>query len=111
MGWARRVVLWLSAALLLGFAGAVAWFFTPDLDRATLEARHAGPPSRFEEVLGLRVHLRDTGPRDGPAVLMLHGFGASLHTWEGWAAELEDRFPGCGRPAIPASMLATSMDR
>ncbi len=92
MGVARRVVLWLSAALLVGFAGAVAWFFTPDLDRATLEARHAGPPSRFEEVLGLRVHLRDTGPRDGPAVLMLHGFGASLHTWDDWAAGLEDRF-------------------
>jgi pimeloyl-ACP methyl ester carboxylesterase len=22
------------------------------------------------------------GPRDAPAIIMLHGFGSSLHTWE-----------------------------
>lgn len=104
MNGARRVVLWISAALLLGFAVAVAWSWTPDLDRAALEERHAGPPSRFEEVLGLRLHIRDTGPRDGPAVLMLHGFGASLHTWEGWAAGLEDRFRVI-RPDLPGFAL------
>lgn len=88
---ARRVLLGLAAALLLA-ALAAAWLHTPDADRAALEAAHARPPSRFLEVLGLRVHLRDTGPRDGPAVLLLHGFGASLHTWEGWAERLQDRF-------------------
>jgi len=101
---ARRVALWLSAALLLGIAATLAWLWTPDLDRAPLEARHAGPPSRFQEVLGLRVHLRDTGPGDAPVVLMLHGFGASLHTWEGWAAGLEDRFRVI-RPDLPGFAL------
>jgi pimeloyl-ACP methyl ester carboxylesterase len=75
----------LLIALLLG-AG---WAWTPDLDRATLEARHAGPPSRFVQAAGLRLHVRDTGPRDAPAVLLLHGFGASLHTWDAWATVLE----------------------
>lgn len=89
---ARRVLLGLAAALLLAVVAAAAWLYTPDADRATLEATHATPPSRFVEVLGLRVHLRDTGPRDGPAVLLLHGFGASLHTWEAWAERLQDRF-------------------
>jgi pimeloyl-ACP methyl ester carboxylesterase len=51
-----------------------------------------GAPSEFVDVAGLRLHIRDTGPRDGPAVLMLHGFGASLHTWQGWADLLSDRF-------------------
>ena len=92
MGRARRMLLGLAAALLLAAAAAAAWLHTPDADRAVLEAAHAPPPSRFVEVLGLRIHLRDTGPREGPAVLLLHGFGASLHTWEGWAARLEDRF-------------------
>lgn len=89
---ARRMLLWLAGALLLAAIAAGASLYTPDADRAALEAAHAPPPSRFVDVAGLRVHLRDTGPRDGPAVLMLHGFGASLHTWEGWAAGLEDRF-------------------
>jgi pimeloyl-ACP methyl ester carboxylesterase len=32
--------------------------------------------------------VRDTGPKDAPAILMIHGFGASLHTWEPWALAL-----------------------
>jgi pimeloyl-ACP methyl ester carboxylesterase len=35
---------------------------------------------------GLDVHYRDEG--SGPAVLLLHGTGASLHTWDAWAAAL-----------------------
>ena len=30
--------------------------------------------------------------RDGPAVLLIHGFGSSLHTWEAWVPLLEKRF-------------------
>ena len=38
------------------------------------------------------VHLRDEGPRDDAApLLLLHGTGASLHTWDGWAAALTPR--------------------
>jgi pimeloyl-ACP methyl ester carboxylesterase len=40
-------------------------------------------------VLGIRLHLRDTGPKQAPAIIMLHGFGSSLHTWEPWARALE----------------------
>lgn len=78
-------------AVLLGVAliGAALWLYTPDKPRRALEAAYAGPPSTFVEVAGLRLHLRDTGPRDAPAILMLHGFGASLHTWEDWARLLE----------------------
>jgi len=43
-------------------------------------------------VAGLRLHVRDTGPKDGPAVIMLHGFGSSLHTWEPWARALDDDY-------------------
>jgi pimeloyl-ACP methyl ester carboxylesterase len=77
--------------LLLGvvFLGAGVWLYTPDRPRAALEATYAAPPSTFVDIAGVRLHLRDTGPRDAPAVVMLHGFGASLHTWDDWAALLE----------------------
>ena len=70
-------------------AGALAWLHVPDRPRAALEAQYAGPPSTFLDVLGVRLHLRDTGPRTAPAVILLHGFAASLHTWESWAHDLE----------------------
>jgi pimeloyl-ACP methyl ester carboxylesterase len=78
-------------ALLLGvvFLGAGVWLYTPDRPRAALETTYAAPPSTFVDIAGVRLHLRDTGPRDAPAVVMLHGFGASLHTWDDWAALLE----------------------
>jgi len=31
----------------------------------------------------------DTGPRDAQAVVLLHGFGANLHSWDDWAKDLE----------------------
>ncbi len=68
------------------------WLYVPDGARAELEARYAGPPSSFVVAEGVRVHARDTGKRDGPAIIMLHGFGASLHTWEAWAQALSGEF-------------------
>jgi pimeloyl-ACP methyl ester carboxylesterase len=85
------VLIGLGVLVVLLLAAA-AWLYTPDKDRAALEAQYAGPPSVFLDVAGLRLHLRDTGPRDAPALVMLHGFGSSLHTWEGWAQALEGRY-------------------
>ena len=67
----------------------IAWLYTPDKPRAALEAEYAQPPSEFVDVAGIRLHLRDTGPRAAPAVIFLHGFGASLQTWDEWARDLE----------------------
>jgi pimeloyl-ACP methyl ester carboxylesterase len=79
--------LFVLVALLGGW-----WLWTPDEDRAALEAGYAAPPSSFITVAGLRLHLRDTGPRDGPALILLHGFGDSLHAWENWAKTLEQQY-------------------
>ena len=76
----------LAVAVVLLVAAAI-WLYTPDKSRDALETRYAAP-GEFLDVLGLRLHLRDTGPRDAPAIVMLHGFGSSLHTWEAWAAVL-----------------------
>ena len=85
------IAILLLLALLLG-AG---WASTPEANRAELEARYAAPPSRFVDAGGQRWHVRDTAPPvvpgapAAPTVLMLHGFGSSLHTWEAWAQGLK----------------------
>ncbi len=66
--------------------------FTPDLTRWELEAKYATAPSQFVLIDGLRVHFRDTGKRSSQAVVLLHGFGSSLQTWDDWAPELEKDF-------------------
>ena len=71
------------------FGAALAWFYTPDKRRADLEAIYARPPSQFIEIAGIRLHLRDTGPKSAPALIFLHGFGSSLQTWDDWAHDLE----------------------
>ena len=84
MSWLAWTALGLGAALL----AAGAWLYTPDIPRATLEAKYGVQPSDYLEVDGVRLHLRDTGPRGAPAVILLHGFGSSLQTWDAWAAGL-----------------------
>lgn len=85
----RRLVMTGIALLIVAVIGLAAWLYTPDKPRAALEARYAAPPSMFVEVAGLRMHVRDTGPRGAPAVILMHGFGASLHTWDAWAQTLD----------------------
>ena len=78
--------------LLIGVAIFVAVSRAPDRTVESHVARWATPPSDFVEVRGQIVHLRDEGPRDDPLpVVLVHGTGASLHTWEGWVTELRKR--------------------
>jgi pimeloyl-ACP methyl ester carboxylesterase len=64
------------------------WLWTPDLDRGRLEARYLAAPGDMVTVAGWRLHLRDTGRRDATPVILLHGFGSSLETWDAWAEAL-----------------------
>ena len=70
-------------------AATLWWLWTPDKDRTALERKYLNATSDMIDVAGTRLHVWDSGAKTGPAVIFLHGFGASLHTWEPWAAELE----------------------
>jgi pimeloyl-ACP methyl ester carboxylesterase len=83
-----RTSLTIAACLLLAILIAAWALWTPDKDRGTLERSYLAAPGDMRSVLGVNLHVRDSGPRDAPAVLLLHGFGASLHTWEPWALGL-----------------------
>lgn len=89
MNWVKR--LWWSAIVLgLGVAASIVLSWEPDRQLGDLVARWAPEPSRFIELDGMQVHIRDTGPRDDPTpLLLLHGMASSLHTFEGWQEHLE----------------------
>ena len=84
-----RFALVAGAIVLCSVVALAVWLWTPDKDRAVLERDYLATPRDLVTVAGTSLHVRDTGPRSAPAVVLLHGFGASLHTWEPWAKALE----------------------
>lgn len=89
MKWFLRIGLTLLAlAVILFFI-----FRTPDTDAAEMRAKYGAEPSQFLEIGGgVKVHLRDEGPRDGTPIILLHGSNADLHTWEPWVERLKDTY-------------------
>ncbi len=90
MKWLVRGLLALVAVLAVLFV----LFRTPDTDPVAMRAKYGAPPSQFVDLGdGLVVHLRDEGPENGrddaPAIILLHGSNADLHTWEPWVEGLK----------------------
>lgn len=88
----RRAAAAVCAGAVAIAAAALWWAWTPDLPREAVEAKYLRAPGDLVKVLGAPMHVRDDGPRDAPAVVMIHGFGSHLQTWDGWAAALADDF-------------------
>ena len=85
MKWLGRTLLGVVAVLLVGYL----LLRTPDNDPAAMRAKYGGAPSQFVDLgTGLKVHLRDEGPRDAPVIVLLHGSNDDLHTWDPWTAQL-----------------------
>lgn len=86
----------LAALLLLVFVvmncGFLAVNFHRDIPVDQLLPLYADPAASFLEVDGARLHLMDEGRRDGPPLLLIHGTGSSLHTWDGWVRSLREHF-------------------
>lgn len=82
-----------------------------DVDGADWPNRAA---SRFIDVGGTRLHVQQMG--QGPVALLLHGTGASTHSWRDFAPALARHFtvvapdlPGHGFSAMPLSPLGSSL--
>lgn len=112
---------------LLVIVGVIALLLTggyfalkrPDIPYQTLAVRYENSASRYVDLPGgVRMHYRDQG--EGPTLLLIHGFSASLHTWEPWVERLatgEDRIgdyriisidlPGHGLTRAPAGYQAS----
>lgn len=59
---------------------------SPDKTLEELAPKYAAAPSQFMEINGMKVHYRDEGA--GTPIVLIHGTGASLHTWEDWTTDL-----------------------
>lgn len=105
---------------LVGVAG----YFTlkrDDIPYATLAAEYESAASRYVDLpSGVRMHYRDEGDPNAPPLLLIHGFSASLQTWEPWVERLAtgaDRIgdhrlisidlPGHGLTRAPAGYQAS----
>ena len=74
-------------AFLLALSVWLAW--TPDKSEQVLLQSYSRPGTARLMVQQQPVFVQDSGPREAPVMLLLHGFGASLQAWDGWAPALE----------------------
>ena len=63
---------------------------TNDIPLEELKVEFKNKNSRFVEVDGIFVHYVDEG--NGIPIILLHGTGASLHTWDLWSEKLKDKY-------------------
>jgi len=78
-----RTIL-LAGTLLLAVATAL--LIRADIPANELKAKYSTPSSRFLQLAEVNLHYRDEG--QGRPIVLLHGTGASLQTWDGWAREM-----------------------
>ncbi|MBV6654781.1 MAG: alpha/beta hydrolase [Mameliella sp.] len=87
MKWLKQ---WGGVLALIVLLLPLALNYHPEASVEDLKSEYVYPDSEFIEVSGMSVHYRRVG--EGPVLLLLHGTGATLHTWEGWTSALQDSF-------------------
>jgi len=85
-----HLAVWLLAATA-ALAGAATWAYTPSLPAEVLISRYTNEASRFIDIDGAHVHIRDQGNPWGLPIVLIHGASGSLHVWEGWTGALGDK--------------------
>ena len=86
-----RTVLVVGIVAVLGFAASFPlqlWNFSA----AEVERRLVQPESQFVVLDGTRVHFMDQGPRDGPAIVLLHNDRGSLFIFDRTVPHLIDTY-------------------
>jgi pimeloyl-ACP methyl ester carboxylesterase len=85
----RKFLKWTMLLLVVLIVAVFAWGYAGDVPVNELRAKYANAESEFVDLGdGITVHLRDEGPKDAPAIIVLHGSNASLHTWQQWVDRL-----------------------
>lgn len=80
-----KFVSMLSIILVVALMG----LSTPDLPHQELQRRYGLTAQNTLKLEDIAIAYKDTGPKDAPVVLLLHGFGSSMQTWDTWAQKLE----------------------
>ena len=115
----RWLINGLLAIIGLAAVAAVVGYFVlkrDDIPYATLASHYENANSRYVDLPGgIHMHYRDEGAHPGNATLLLvHGYAASVQTWEPWVVRLGDDYriisidlPGHGLTSAPAGYQPT----
>jgi pimeloyl-ACP methyl ester carboxylesterase len=106
---AVRVFLVILGLIMVALVAGYAVLLRPDIPYDVLEHRYANKQSRFIDLPGgYHIHYRDQGNHAGRTLLLIHGFGVSLETWEPWVKLLWGKYrivsldlPGHGLTRAP----------
>jgi pimeloyl-ACP methyl ester carboxylesterase len=82
----KYLFIGIFSLLLIGIIA----FWKNDIPLEDLKKKYTNTESKFVEIDGMNVHYRDEGNQnDSIPLVLIHGTGASLHTWEGWVNDLK----------------------
>jgi pimeloyl-ACP methyl ester carboxylesterase len=100
----RRIFLVVLVVLLLALLVGPFVVPVPALEGTVPAQSLADPDSQFIEINGLDIHVKTTGQRE-PVLVLLHGFGASLYSWQAVMEPLAEfgRVIAFDRPAFGLS--------
>ncbi|HRJ28464.1 MAG TPA: alpha/beta hydrolase [Cyclobacteriaceae bacterium] len=82
--------IYIVIVILLGIILLLAFNYKADIPVEALEEKYFTPESAYLDVDDVKLHLRKRG--EGPALFLIHGSFASLHTWQDWENELSKSF-------------------
>jgi pimeloyl-ACP methyl ester carboxylesterase len=110
-----KIVLGVVAALVALLAVGFFLLQRPGESWEALDKTYRSPASKLLDMGGgVEAHYRDEGNPNGRTILLVHGFSASLHTWEKWVALLGNEYrmvsvdlPGHGLTRAPADYVPT----
>jgi pimeloyl-ACP methyl ester carboxylesterase len=111
-----RILSVIVVILIVVFGAARLKLRGPDIPYETLDAQYTDSASRFVDLPGgFHVHYEDVGDPNRPLLVLLHGFGDSFTSWEGWVGELKGKFhvvsvdfPGHGLTRAPEGYVLSS---
>lgn len=87
--WILNALLVLVGLVALVGAGAYFTLKRPDIAYETLAHNYESAASRYVDLPGgVHMHYRDEGDPNAPVLVLVHGFSASLQTWEPWVERL-----------------------
>ncbi len=89
----KKFLITLSLSLLIFLLITAISLYSGDTDRIEMINKYANAQSKFlDDGYGGKIHYRDEGNKNGPAILFVHGANSHLQTWEKIVYHLKSKY-------------------